>query len=51
MEVEWVFFIGYGVVYGVVCEGEIKVIEIIWIIVFGKELEEYMYGFYIGLFE
>ncbi|AGR06484.1 SIS domain-containing protein [Listeria monocytogenes] len=51
MEAERVFFIGYGAAYGVAREGETKVTETIRITAFGKELEEYMHGPYIGLSE
>ncbi|WP_088816149.1 MULTISPECIES: SIS domain-containing protein [Listeria] len=44
-----IFFIGYGSTYGVAREGETKVTETIRITAFGKELEEYMHGPYIGL--
>lgn len=44
-----IFFIGYGAAYGVAREGETKVTETIRITAFGKELEEYMHGPYIGL--
>ncbi|EMX4398311.1 SIS domain-containing protein [Listeria innocua] len=49
MEAERIFFIGYGATYGVAREGETKVTETIRITSFGKELEEYMHGPYIGL--
>ncbi|MBC2260094.1 SIS domain-containing protein [Listeria sp. FSL L7-0091] len=51
MEAERIFFIGYGAAYGVAREGETKVTETIRITSFGKELEEYMHGPYIGLSE
>ncbi|MBF2346580.1 SIS domain-containing protein [Listeria seeligeri] len=49
MEAKRIFFIGYGAAYGVAREGETKVTETIRITAFGKELEEYMHGPYIGL--
>ncbi|MBC1767891.1 SIS domain-containing protein [Listeria welshimeri] len=51
LEAERIFFIGYGAAYGVAREGETKVTETIRITAFGKELEEYMHGPYIGLSE
>lgn len=46
---ERMIFIGYGATYGLAREGETKVTETIRITAFGKELEEYMHGPYIGL--
>lgn len=47
--VQRVVFIGYGGVYGVAREGETKITETVRITAFGKEVEEYMHGPYIGL--
>lgn len=44
-----VFFIGYGSLYGVAREGETKITETVRITAFGKEVEEYMHGPYIGI--
>ncbi len=49
LQAKRIFFIGYGSAYGVAREGETKVTETIRITAFGKELEEYMHGPYIGL--
>ncbi|WEV40221.1 SIS domain-containing protein [Lactobacillus sp. ESL0681] len=42
-------FIGYGAAYGVSREGETKITEAVRISAWGKELEEYMHGPYLGL--
>ena len=42
-------FIGYGATYGVSREGETKTTEAVRINSWGKELEEYMHGPYLGL--
>jgi len=42
-------WIGYGSTYGVAREGETKVTETVHISSWGKELEEYMHGPYLGL--
>ena len=42
-------FIGYGAAYGVSREGETKTTEAVRISAWGKELEEYMHGPYLGL--
>ena len=42
-------FIGYGSAYGVAREGETKFTEAVRISTWGKELEEYMHGPYLGL--
>ena len=42
-------FIGYGAAYGVAREGETKITETVRITAFGKELEEYMHGPYLGM--
>ena len=42
-------FIGYGATYGVSREGETKTTEAVRISAWGKELEEYMHGPYLGL--
>ncbi|BDR60127.1 SIS domain-containing protein [Lactobacillus xylocopicola] len=42
-------FIGYGAAYGVSREGETKTTEAVRISSWGKELEEYMHGPYLGL--
>lgn len=42
-------FIGYGSAYGVSREGETKTTEAVRISSWGKELEEYMHGPYLGL--
>lgn len=42
-------FIGYGSAYGVSREGETKITEAVRISSWGKELEEYMHGPYLGL--
>lgn len=42
-------FIGYGATYGVSREGETKVTETVRITAWGKELEEYMHGPYLGM--
>lgn len=44
-----VIFIGYGATYGVAREGETKFTETVRNTSFGKELEEYMHGPYLGL--
>lgn len=44
-----ILFIGYGSAYGVAREGETKITETVRITAFGKELEEYMHGPYLGL--
>lgn len=49
MQAQRMIFIGYGGAYGVAREGETKVTETIRMTAFGKELEEYMHGPYIGL--
>ena len=46
-----VIFIGYGATYGVAREGETKFTETVRNTAFGKELEEYMHGPYLGLHE
>ena len=46
-----VTFIGYGATYGVAREGETKFTETVRNTAFGKELEEYMHGPYLGLHE
>lgn len=46
-----IIFIGYGSGYGVSREGETKVTETVRMTAFGKELEEYMHGPYLGLHE
>ncbi|WP_439443931.1 SIS domain-containing protein [Listeria aquatica] len=46
---ERMIFVGYGSTYGVAREGETKITETVRISAFGKELEEYMHGPYIGL--
>lgn len=43
------YFIGYGSSYGVAREGETKFTEAVRNTAFGKELEEYMHGPYLGL--
>lgn len=42
-------WIGYGSTYGVSREGETKITETVGISSWGKELEEYMHGPYLGL--
>lgn len=42
-------FVGYGATYGVAREGETKITEAVRISAWGKELEEYMHGPYLGL--
>lgn len=44
-----IVWIGYGSTYGVAREGETKVTETVRISSWGKELEEYMHGPYLGL--
>jgi glucoselysine-6-phosphate deglycase len=44
-------WIGYGSTYGVSREGETKITETVGISSWGKELEEYMHGPYLGLQE
>lgn len=44
-------FIGYGAAYGVSREGETKITEAVRISSWGKELEEYMHGPYLGLLQ
>lgn len=44
-----IIFIGYGATYGVAREGETKITETVRISSWGKELEEYMHGPYLGL--
>ncbi|MCX8712581.1 SIS domain-containing protein [Gilliamella sp. B3464] len=44
-----VIFIGYGATYGIAREGETKFTETVRNTAFGKELEEYMHGPYLGL--
>ena len=44
-----IVFIGYGAAYGVSREGETKVTETVRITAWGKELEEYMHGPYLGM--
>ncbi|NUF27984.1 SIS domain-containing protein [Gilliamella sp. ESL0254] len=44
-----VILIGYGATYGVAREGETKFTETVRNTAFGKELEEYMHGPYLGL--
>lgn len=44
-----IMFIGYGAAYGVSREGETKITEAVRISSWGKELEEYMHGPYLGL--
>lgn len=44
-----IIWIGYGSTYGVAREGETKVTETVRISSWGKELEEYMHGPYLGL--
>lgn len=44
-----IVFIGYGAVYGVAREGETKITETVRITSWGKELEEYMHGPYLGM--
>lgn len=46
---ERVLFIGYGATYGVAREGETKLTETTHVSTWGKELEEYMHGPYLGL--
>ncbi|KES18835.1 Glucosamine 6-phosphate synthetase, contains amidotransferase and phosphosugar isomerase domains [Gilliamella apicola SCGC AB-598-I20] len=46
-----VIFIGYGATYGTAREGETKFTETVRNSAFGKELEEYMHGPYLGLDE
>ncbi|MBA1392472.1 SIS domain-containing protein [Lactobacillus sp. XV13L] len=46
-----VIFIGYGATYGTAREGETKLTETAHLSAWGKELEEYMHGPYIGLHE
>jgi glucoselysine-6-phosphate deglycase len=50
-DAERVIFIGYGATYGVAREGETKFTETVRNSAFGKELEEYMHGPYLGLHE
>lgn len=42
-------FVGYGAAYGVAREGETKITEAVRISAWGKELEEYMHGPYLGI--
>lgn len=42
-------FVGYGAGYGVAREGETKITEAVRISAWGKELEEYMHGPYLGI--
>lgn len=44
-----IIFIGYGATYGVAREGETKFTETVRTTAFGKELEEYMHGPYLGM--
>lgn len=44
-----VILIGYGATYGIAREGETKFTEMVRNTAFGKELEEYMHGPYLGL--
>jgi len=44
-----IVWIGYGSTYGVAREGETKITETVRISSWGKELEEYMHGPYLGL--
>lgn len=44
-------FVGYGAAYGVAREGETKITEAVRISAWGKELEEYMHGPYLGINE
>jgi len=44
-----IIWIGYGSTYGVAREGETKITETVRISSWGKELEEYMHGPYLGL--
>ena len=46
-----IMFIGYGAAYGVSREGETKTTEAVRISSWGKELEEYMHGPYLGLMQ
>jgi glucoselysine-6-phosphate deglycase len=46
---ERIIFIGYGATYGVAREGETKITEAVRVSAWGKELEEYMHGPYLGL--
>ncbi|MWN31889.1 MULTISPECIES: SIS domain-containing protein [unclassified Gilliamella] len=46
---ERIILIGYGATYGVAREGETKFTETVRNSAFGKELEEYMHGPYLGL--
>lgn len=48
-EAKRMVWIGYGATYGVAREGETKVTETVGISSWGKELEEYMHGPYLGL--
>lgn len=48
-EAKRLMFIGYGAAYGVSREGETKITEAVRISSWGKELEEYMHGPYLGL--
>jgi len=44
-----IVWVGYGATYGVAREGETKITETVRISSWGKELEEYMHGPYLGL--